>query len=211
MKSSNFAFQFIKHYHITMRKRHLMAAIAIATLTACSDKKTTQSESTASDSVSTITLRDSTIWGHLGEDTGMSTLQFITDQGDTLDIYRTSQYTGQDGELLGEVRNYTDRFAITLAEGNETLLRAINVTQLARQWHTTEGSLNIKPDGTASADGLPYNGWKLWNGHLLLSSEQQQEYGTATRVDTMDIVRLDDDSLVIQDHIKRFLILYNPI
>ena len=156
-------------------------------------------------------VRDSTLWGHLGEDTGMSTLQFITDGGDTLDVFRTSQYTGEDGRMLGEVRNYTDRFAITLGEGNETLVTAINVTQLARHWDTDDGRMDLKADGTVSCKGLPYNGWKLWNGHILLSSEQQQEYGKATRVDTMEIVVLDDDSLVIQDHIKRFLKLYNPI
>lgn len=148
-------------------------------------------------------IPDSTLWGHLGEDTGMSTLQFITDAGDTLEVYRTSQYTGKDGCLIGEVRNYTDRFAVTLTEGNETLVTAINMTQLIQQWYAKNGSMTIKGDGTITSDDMPYNGWKLWNGHFLLSSEQRQEYGMVSRIDTMDIIWLDNDSLIIRDHINQ--------
>ncbi len=193
-----------------MKYKKLILCLCALALAGCKKEKKEQVEVPQQPPQPTV-VRDSTLWGHLGEDTGMSTLQFITDEGDTLDVYRTSQYTGEDGQLLGEVRNYTDRFAITLGEGNETLVKAINVTQLARHWETPDGEMDLKADGTVSSKELPYNGWKLWNGHILLSSEQQQEYGKATRVDTMDIVVLDDDSLVIQDHIKRFLKLYNPI
>lgn len=174
--------------------------------TACERKKDTPEQPdtpVAHVPVQQPEVPDSMLWGHLGEDTGMSALQFITEAGDTLEVCRTSQYTGIDGVLLGEIRNYTDCFAMTLTEGNETLVTAINVTQLRQQWHAGKVTMNIKDDGTVTGDDTPYNGWKLWNCHILLSSEQQQEYGTVLRVDTMDIVRLDRDSLVIRDHVNR--------
>ena len=192
-------------------KKMLFLALAIMAATACKREKTEESVTTADKTETIEAEKDSTLWGHLGEDTGMGTLQFVTDQGDTLSIFRTDQLTGEDGLFLGEVRNYTDRFAITLKSDGETLLTAINTTQLAQRWQTKQGTLTIKVDGTVTSQGLPYNGWKLWNGHILLSSEHRLEAGTATRIDTMDIAHLDEDSLLIQDHIKRFLKFYNPI
>lgn len=192
-------------------KKMLFLALAIVAVAACKKEKTEEPVTTATEVEATEAEKDSTLWGHLGEDTGMSTLQFITDQGDTLSIFRTDQSTGEDGLILGEVRNYTDRFAITLKSDGETLLTAINATQLARRWQAGNSTLAIKTDGTVSAQGLNYNGWKLWNGHILLSGEHRLEAGTATRIDTMDIAHLDDDSLLICDPIKRFLKFYNPI
>ena len=147
--------------------------------------------------------RDSTLWGRLGEDTGMSVLQLITDNGDTLDLYRTNPYSGEDGILTGDIRNYTDRFAMTVSEDGESMLTAVNVTQLQQQWKNEKGSIDIRDDGSIEAEDMTYIGWKLWNGHLLFSSEQQTEYGTSTRVDTMEILRLDDDTLVVLDHINQ--------
>ncbi|MBQ8050996.1 MAG: hypothetical protein IJ197_05415 [Bacteroidaceae bacterium] len=189
-------------------KRYLTIILMFALLFAgCKPTpQTTEESPIKTDTVEVVTaLPDTTIWGYLGEDTGMSTLQFITDQGDTLEIYRTSQYTGEDGRLLGEVRNLSDRFAITLAEGGETLLTAINATQLAQEWDTEDGSIDIKADGSIESTNLPYNGWKLWNGHILLTSQQQREYGKATRIDTMDIEVLDEDSLIIRSHINQLI------
>lgn len=176
---------------------------------ACTGEKQNRQESDApaTDTVEAV-QQDSTLWGHLGEDTGMSALQLITDQGDTLELYRTSPYTGEDGHLMGEIRNFSDRFAVTLTDDGETMLTAINATQFARQWTNEQGTLLVKPDGTVESQGLPYHGWQMWNGHLLLTSEQQQEYGTVVRTDTMNIVALDDDSLVIRDHINQLITFY---
>ena len=142
-------------------------------------------------------MPDSTLWGRLGEDTGMSTLQFITDKGDTLELFRTNQYTGEDGKLIGEIRNTTDRFAITVTADGETVMTAINTTQLEEIWK--------------SADTNPYDGWKLWNGHILLSGIQQQEIGAVCRIDTMDIMTLDRDSLVIRNHVGQIITLKEKV
>ena len=160
-------------------------------LMSCKREKTAQ-ENPSNDTIATESApTDSTLWGHLGEDTGMSALQFITDTGDTLDLYRTSPVTGEDGNLIGEIRNYTDHFALTLAPDGESMLTAINATQLEEIWKAT--------------DTQSYDDWKIWNGHILFCSEQQLEYGLITRVDTMYIVTLNDDSLVIRSHINQIL------
>ena len=185
-----------------MKKQTLFLCLWALVLTGCKKKPAEQMETPEPTPQVTI-VPDSTLWGHLGEDTGMSALQFITDQGDTMEIYRTSPYSGEDGKLVGEVRNYTDRFALTLCEDNGTLLTAINATQLAQHWQTAEGTIQLRTNGTIESQGLPYNGWKLWNGHLLFATEVRQEYGISTRIDTMDIITLDDDSLIVRNPINQ--------
>ena len=194
-------------YIIVMKKTKtgfLGVILLTIALTGCK-KETAETQTDTETGTPLPSLCDSTVWGHLGEDTGMSAMQFITDSGDTLEVYRTSPYTGKDGHLMGDIRNMTDRFALTLTEGNETMVTAVNVTQLSQAWHTPEGNMEIKTDGTVVSQSLPYNGWKLWNGHILFSSEVAQEYGKVTRVDTMDIVSLNDDSLVIRNHVNQVI------
>ena len=197
--------RFCNRFVRRMRRFSLLAVLAILCLASCKKEKTAETDETPVSPVEQepSALPDSTLWGHLGEDTGMSTLQFITDQGDTLELYRTNPYTGEDGRLVGEVRNYSDRFAITLSPEYEALLTAINATQLTQTWTTDEGELDIRGDGTVNSQTLPYSGWKLWNGHLLFATVVQQEYGTVTRIDTLDIVSLDDDSLIVRNHINQ--------
>ena len=86
------------------------------------------------DTLLIITMPDSALWGHLGEGTGMSVLQFITDSGDTLYLNKESEYTGHLGTIYGSIRNYTDRFCITTTDNGETLLKAINVTEMQELW-----------------------------------------------------------------------------
>lgn len=86
------------------------------------------------DTLLVVTMPEDALWGHLGEGTGMSVLEFITDKGDTLFIYKESEFTGEAGFILGSIRNYTDRFCITTTDSGQTLLKAVNVTQLQELW-----------------------------------------------------------------------------
>ncbi len=198
-------FQTNKYFRIS----GLLSMLAIALVSGC--KPSSGHDGVPEDTPDTLRpvplqVADSTLWGHMGEDTGMSALQFITDQGDTMEVYRTSPYSGRDGTFFGEVRNYTDRFALTLCEGNETLLTAINVTQLAQTWVDGQSLLTLHPNGSASTEGLSYEGWRLWNGRLLLSGTLRHENGmTSLRTDTMQIIRLDADSLVLLTPMRQTL------
>ena len=86
------------------------------------------------DTLLVITMPHDAIWGHLGEATGMSVLQFITDYGDTLYIKKESEITGHTGVIYGSIRNYTDRFCITTTDRGSTLLKAVNVTEMQNLW-----------------------------------------------------------------------------
>ncbi|MBQ7572623.1 MAG: hypothetical protein IJT19_10345 [Bacteroidaceae bacterium] len=188
------------------KARNLIALLALCALAGCKPTPKEQPQNVVEEDTVVVTIvPDSTLWGRLGEDTGMSTLQFITNRGDTMDIYRTNQYTGEDGLLLGEIRDLKDRFAITVAADGESLLTAVNVSQLMQRWQTEKGRMTIENDGTVTSQDLPYRSWQLWNGHILLTSTQQTEYSTVSRTDTMDIVTLDRDSLIIRDHLNQLI------
>lgn len=79
-------------------------------------------------------MPEDALWGHLGERTGMSVLEFITDKGDTLYINKESEITGKPGIIYGSIRNYTDRFCLTTTDGGETLVKAVNVTEMQELW-----------------------------------------------------------------------------
>lgn len=121
------------------------AAAVLFSLASCHDK--TQGDENKRDSIDSIapagpsvdtllviTMPDNCIWGHMGEDTGMSVLEFITDDGDTLYINKTNDRTGEDGIIQGSIRNYTDRFCITVADDSTNLIKAVNVTELQEIW-----------------------------------------------------------------------------
>ena len=123
----------------------LTAAAVLFSLASCHDK--TQGDENKRDSIDSIapsgpgvdtllviTMPDNCIWGHMGEDTGMSVLEFITDDGDTLYINKTNDRTGEDGIIQGSIRNYTDRFCITVADDSTNLIKAVNVTELQEIW-----------------------------------------------------------------------------
>ena len=92
------------------------------------------STGTKIDTLLVITMPEDALWGRFGEGTGMSVIQFITDNGDTLYINKESEITGRAGTIYGGIRNYTDRFCITTTDGGTTLLKAVNVTELQETW-----------------------------------------------------------------------------
>ncbi len=86
------------------------------------------------DTLLLITMPKDALWGHLGEATGMSVMEFITDNGDTLYLKKESEITGRGGIIYGSIRNYTDRFCVTTTDGGETLQKAVNVSQMQELW-----------------------------------------------------------------------------
>lgn len=153
----------------------------------------------------TAPLPDSTLYGHLGESTAMSCLEFITDEGDTLMLNKRSEYTGLYGEILGTVENYTDRFGIVVTDNRQSVGVAINLTQLAHTWHSAEQEgkgFCLKEGGHAeplTPESPKCSGWRLYNGRLLFYRQVMGEYGEETRTDTTRILLLDTDSLVLWD------------
>lgn len=117
----------------------IICLLLLVLLNACQGEKggsvspVSDTESNA-DTLLVLTVPDSALWGHLGEGTGMSVIEFITEDGDTMLLAKDSETTGKSAIIRGEIRNYTDRFCITTTDNGETLKEAINVTQLQEMW-----------------------------------------------------------------------------
>lgn len=110
-----------------------------------------------------IEVKDSTIFGKLG-DCGMSTIGLIS--GDTIyDISRTDE-DGNEGTIYGHVVPDA-RFCMTIRDDGESLLKAINLSQLDKF----------------------ITGYKILNCDIILNA--------ATKPDTVQIISLSNDSLIV--------------
>lgn len=146
-----------------------------------------------------VLQRDTLLFGVLGEETGMSSLQLLTDNGDTLSIFKSSP-DGYEGMMLGDVRNYTDRVTLTARISGEDdlfLISFLNISQLENLWKNNELSLDLKSDNTIEGQGTNYHKWHVEGNKLLLTGEHVAEYGQAARVDTAIVEYLDEDSLFL--------------
>lgn len=152
------------------------------------------------DTVAIIIEQDSTLLGHMGEESGMSVMQFISDNGDTISLIRSDE---ADGSLMiGSIRNNTDRWAVTLEgepseDGEQTFSTLINVSQLMGTWHDGDNRLSLYADGTAANEKQNYTSWQVAGGRLVLTRQSVTEYGSTERQDTINLCFLTDDSLHI--------------
>lgn len=151
---------------------------------------------------------DSALYGHLGEGTGMSCLELITDNGDTLVLDKTDEKSGTDGLILGEIANYTDRFSIMAYNDNQSIRIALNVRMLEQKWQSATDKKNgfcLNSDYTAknlSEEQYQYTKWGLCNCRLVMFSKGGNTHGDSMRSDTLEILELTPDSMVLR-HIRR--------
>lgn len=115
----------------------------IVSLTACDKPKVSQqtpcsegadSVSAAHDTLLVVVAPDNAIWGHLGEGTAMSSVEFVTEGGDTLYLSKTDELSGREATILGSLRNFTDRFCIMVNADTSALIKVINVTEMQEIW-----------------------------------------------------------------------------
>ncbi len=134
---------------------------------------------------------DSTIYGTCGEGSAMSSLELITDAGDTLRFFYNESDDGrqpvQGGVLVG------DRMAVVAGktiDGDRYADKVINLTTLQGHWTSLDKNFEILEGGKVQSDvkaeSNPWTSWKILNGQLLLNR------------DTFDINTLGDDSLAIE-------------
>lgn len=181
-----------------------MAATIVA-LTACNEKKPPTMSHQFNDTVEDVT--DTTIYGRLGEDIGMSTFNMITDKGDTLvfvventinDVLSDTLEQASDApiaeqEVVKGGKGIGDRMAVVAyknSDGEYIVTKAINLTTLLGKWTALDKSFEIKEGGIVVSnfsEPKPYTEWSICNGHLVLSA------------DTFDIFELGADSLLIEN------------
>lgn len=128
-------------------------------------------------------LPDTAFYGHLGEGTGMSCLQIITRDGDTLTWIKTNEETGENGLILGEIENYSDSFAVTTCADNKYVAVALNICQLIGKEWFKETEAQDSTCGFLLKDGgkavLFSNGegkntrYSLYNCQLILAPDEK--------------------------------------
>lgn len=176
------------------------ALIALsATLGSCGKQKKAPS-ATGNDSTQTeaVAVRDSALYGKLGEGTGMSCIEIITDGGDTLTLNKTDENTGLSGKILGGTEHYNDRLTITTNASQESIITLVNLATLSRKWQTHPDSIrmNLGKNGKISGtwNGKNYNQWNMCNAKLVLKEQKDAVLAT----DTFEIEDLNGDSLILK-------------
>ncbi|MCF0195020.1 MAG: hypothetical protein HUK00_07595 [Bacteroidaceae bacterium] len=148
--------------------------------------------------------RDQYVNGYVGDGTGMSCVEFVTLDGDTLLLNRTSDLTGRDGEILGSLQTPGNNlFALLTSDNGESVDVMVNMTELRRQWQSNGQGFSLAADNTASPVGKSaprYLRWHLHRDCILLTREMSGEGATTEVTDTMRIVSLSPDTLVLSDH-----------
>ena len=89
----------------------LSMAVAASLLAGCTGGQQSKDYMEENDSV-TVYPPDTAFYGHLGEGTGMSSLELITDDGDTLALKKnrgTGTYIGRNSELHRPICHYDVR------------------------------------------------------------------------------------------------------
>lgn len=169
----------------------LFAFFLIISIISCNGGKSnsTIGHSKDSDAVE-ADASDSTIFGVCGESTGMSTMQLLTDAGDTLDLLiddNPEQPVVKGGVFAG------DKMAVTAVKENGEWIatNAINLSSLIGKWTSIDKNFEILEGGVVKsnvkAESEPWTSWKIYNCKLILNR------------DTFDVDNLGADSLYLEN------------
>ncbi len=167
-------------------------ALTVCAVVSCKDSKPSNALQEAPVVAEEEVVADSTIYGTCGPNTAMSSLELITDAGDTLRFFITDAdddvQTVQGGMLSG------DRMAVVAGEtvdGERYARKIINLTTLQGHWTSLDKNFEIQEGGEVRSDVKaehnPWTSWKILNGHLLLNR------------DTFDIRVLGNDTLSLEN------------
>lgn len=130
----------------------------------------------------------------------MNVVEFITSAGDTLYMCKEDANSGHIAQMFGSLRNTTDLLAITTTpscnEDEPVIATCINTTQMMGVWKNGKERIAFYADGSADNDAATLHNWMVANGELILTLEQNTEYGTIQRNDTMKLVDLTDNELI---------------
>ena len=178
-----------------------IALAGILALASCHGKQTSNASDELATTSQVVTEQDSAYYGHLGEGTGMSVIELLTDQGDTLDLCKADEYAKTYGDIIGEIANYTDRFAVTTRRNGECLGTALNITQLCGRWQgTAAGSPTLVLGEDGSMTIQPGQQPQQGQGHRVnckLVATQEATKGE-NRTDTFAVMQLNADSMILQ-------------
>lgn len=172
-----------------MKKSVIFTALcsSVILLSGCDGNKTEKAEA-QNDTLKTE-IADTTVYGKCGEGSMMSTLELITDEGNTLSLTIDEEQGSnvQGGMMTG------DRMAVTFYKSGEEAIahKVLNLTTLLGRWTSLDKNFTINEDGSIEsniqAESKPYTAWSIFNGKIILNT------------DTFDILTLGADSLELEN------------
>lgn len=170
----------------------VIAAIATMVLGSCNELGKSNNGAEGDSLYADSTVVDTTVYGRCGEGSAMSSVELITDAGDTLRYILLDDEDNpadvQGGLLAG------DRLAVIGQEINGELVatRVINLTTLIGKWTSLDKNFEILEGGEVKSnvktESQPWIAWKILNGQLLLNT------------DTFTINQLGADSLYLENN-----------
>ncbi len=159
-----------------------------------------------------------TVFGTCGDGSSMNTLEFITDDSDTLNLELVDAY--DTGKVFGGYA-VGDRMAVVLNPDSTKALLVINETTMAGTWMLAgngKATVRIDRDGSMTSCGMPvnYSSWSIVNGKLVLERDSTDNDAavsvnirktsggqTAASINcrrcVFEILKLDADSFVYSD------------
>jgi hypothetical protein len=186
----------------------LLSAIV---LLGCTDspKQTEASQPADSLAVDTVQLAPAEpahkhVKGTVGDGTSMNVIEIVdAENGDTLYVTTPAQM------IVGGVRA-GEELDIVYTEGEEDYigLVSVNLTALTKVWNRqnefgVKQSMELRPDGTVNTWNMgsaAYDSWKLEGGKLLLQSSAALAKEAGEHTDTLQILSLKKDELVLSLH-----------
>lgn len=173
----------------------LFLIIAGMSFQSCKDKENHTAPAQDSAPKQETIIADTALYGKLGESTGMSCVEIITNQGDTLTLNKVNEHTGEAGLLLGGTEHYNDALTITTDANKESIVTLVNINTLCRKWFckTDSLSLSLQEDKLVKSDWKEkdYTSWTMCNAKLVLNNKELVS-------DTFSIQSLNQDSLIIR-------------
>ncbi len=176
----------------------LMTGFALC-ITSCGKKQDTQIKT------------DSTIVAGKIFDASMNNITLISVNGDTLNI---STMDADPAKVPGVMVDDSVTVTYTIDETNNVkVAKALTVTAHSPRYYLTgtwvepnpikpteNQGITLKEDGTAESVNMAtllFKSWRLENSTLLLKSESIGNKQTITGIDTLQIVKLNADSLIL--------------
>ncbi|MBQ8948737.1 MAG: hypothetical protein IJ059_02990 [Prevotella sp.] len=186
-------------------KKVVFLSVASATMMLLScggGKPQAQVEETPdSTSIENVIPRDQTIYGVCTDGTAMNTLEFTTDNGDTLSLSLTKAQ--ETGKVFGGLQ-VSDRVAVVADAAKQNALVVINLNTLLGDWvmpdpidGSSEIGIRIKEGGVAESidqSVIVYRTWKIFNGELEIEL-MREGGGDEEEQNRYEILTLGPDTL----------------
>ncbi len=187
-----------------MKKLMFLALGAIVGLSfsACGNKQNQNTTYVDTTLVDSSKIKDVTIFGLCGESSAMSTLELMTDMGDTLHL--SLEDVKENNQVFGSYAP-GDRMAVLISPDYKTVKRVINESVLMGNWMmpnpidgSSEVGIRIKDGGIAESieqTSIIYKTWKIVDGKLEITLVREGG-GDEEETNWYTIDKLDGDSLV---------------